>query len=131
VVACFAAFLITQRLKHTPTVVQLFKLTPSFSPTLPGFTKQEAISFKLSRADEVTVTIDSAPSTRCAARDNFQISQQLLGPVVLPASSTTSLSALHTDRTKWPILAMRDLPTPQDNCLGTTFGLTYSAQGVK
>ena len=80
---------------------------------------------------EVTVTIDSAPSTRCAARDNFQISQQLLGPVVLPASSTTSLSALHTDRTKWPILAMRDLPTPQDNCLGTTFGLTYSAQGVK
>ena len=60
VVACFAAFFITQRLKHTPTVVQLFKLTPSFSPTLPGFTKQEAISFKLSRADEVTVTIERA-----------------------------------------------------------------------
>jgi len=60
VVACFAAFFITQRLKHTPTVVQLFKLTPSFSPTLPGLTKQEAISFKLARADEVTVTIERA-----------------------------------------------------------------------
>jgi hypothetical protein len=60
VVACFAAFFITQRLKHTPTVVQLFKLTPSFSPTLPGLTKQEAISFKLASADEVTVTIERA-----------------------------------------------------------------------
>jgi hypothetical protein len=60
VVACFAAFLITQRLKHTPTVVQLFKLTPSFSPTLPGHIKAERISFKLARADEVTVTIEHA-----------------------------------------------------------------------
>ena len=59
VVACFAAFFITQRLKHTPTAVQLFELTPSFSPTLAGHIKQERISFKLARADEVTVTIES------------------------------------------------------------------------
>jgi hypothetical protein len=58
-VACFAAFFITQRLKHTPTAVQLFELTPSFSPTLAGHIKQERISFKLARADEVTVTIES------------------------------------------------------------------------
>jgi hypothetical protein len=57
VIACFAAFFITQRLKHTPTVVQLFKLTPFFSPTPAGHIKEERISFKLSRADEVTVTI--------------------------------------------------------------------------
>jgi hypothetical protein len=60
VVACFAAFFVTQRLKHTPTAVQLFKLTPSFSPTLPGQVKQERISFKLAQADEVTVTIERA-----------------------------------------------------------------------
>ena len=32
VVACFVAFFVTQRLKHTPTAVQAFKLTPRFSP---------------------------------------------------------------------------------------------------
>ena len=33
VLACLAAFVITQRLKHTPTAVQSFKSTPIFSPT--------------------------------------------------------------------------------------------------
>jgi hypothetical protein len=57
VLACFAAFLITQRLKHTPTVVQRFELTPSFSPTSTGPAQEEHISFKLANADEATVTI--------------------------------------------------------------------------
>ena len=57
VLACFAAFFVTQRLKHSPTAVQSFKLTPRFSPTPTGHLKQERISFKLARADEVTVTI--------------------------------------------------------------------------
>ena len=48
----------TQHLKHTPTVVQLFKLTPHFSPTPAGHIKQERISFRLAHADEVTVAID-------------------------------------------------------------------------
>jgi hypothetical protein len=61
VIACFAAFFITQRLKHTPTAVQLFKLTPRFSPTPAGHVKDERISFRLARSDAVTVTIlDSA-----------------------------------------------------------------------
>jgi len=59
VIACFAAFFVTQRLKHTPTVLQRFQLTPSFSPGTPG-RAQEAISFKLARADQVTVTIIDA-----------------------------------------------------------------------
>ena len=64
VIACFAAFAITQRLKHTPTVVQRFELTPIFSPTPAGHIKEELISFKLAAADEVTVTIeDSAQDT--------------------------------------------------------------------
>jgi hypothetical protein len=60
VLACFAAFFVTQRLKHTPTAVQLFKLTPRFSPTPSGHLKQEEISFKLAQADEVTATIVDA-----------------------------------------------------------------------
>jgi hypothetical protein len=61
VVACFAAFFLTQRLKHTPTAVQTFKLTPFFSPTPAGHIKEERISFKVARSDDVTVTIvDSA-----------------------------------------------------------------------
>jgi hypothetical protein len=57
VAACFVAFFVTQRLKHTPTVVQRFELTPFFSPTPRGHIKLEAISFKLSHADRVTVTV--------------------------------------------------------------------------
>jgi hypothetical protein len=57
ILACFAAFFLTQRLKHTPTAVQEFKLTPFFSPRPAGRVKQERISFKLAKADAVTVTV--------------------------------------------------------------------------
>lgn len=57
VVACFGAFILTQRLKHTPTAVQHFQLTPFFSPTSTGHIKEERISFKLDHADRVTVSI--------------------------------------------------------------------------
>jgi hypothetical protein len=60
VLACFAAFFVTQRLKHTPTAVQQFRLTPRFSPTPSGHIKQERISFKLAKANQVTVTIIDA-----------------------------------------------------------------------
>ena len=60
VLACFVAFFLTQHLKHTPTVVQSFKLTPFFSPTPGGHIKAERISFKLAQADEVTATIVDA-----------------------------------------------------------------------
>ncbi len=58
VLACFAAFFVTQRLKHTPTVVQRFERTPTFSPGSPSpEDRQERISFKLAQADEVTVSV--------------------------------------------------------------------------
>ncbi|HUB74734.1 MAG TPA: hypothetical protein VL979_11955 [Solirubrobacteraceae bacterium] len=61
VVACLAAFLLTQRLKHTPTVVQELDMTPFFSPFPSGHLKRAEISFKLEHAESVTVTIvDSA-----------------------------------------------------------------------
>jgi hypothetical protein len=57
VVACFAAFFVTQRLKHTPTVVQRFERTPTFTPTGPAPGNLEEISLKLANADEATVAI--------------------------------------------------------------------------
>jgi hypothetical protein len=61
VIASFAAFFVTQRLKHTPTVIERIELTPRFSPSRTGHLKHEAISFKLTRADHVAVLIiDSA-----------------------------------------------------------------------
>ena len=57
VLACIGAFFLTQHLKHTPTVVQEFKLTPFFSPYPRGHEKEEAISFKLEHADRVTVRV--------------------------------------------------------------------------
>jgi len=60
VIACFAAFFVTQRLKHTPAVIQRFELTPRFSPSRRGHIKQEGISFKLAKADAVSVLIIDA-----------------------------------------------------------------------
>jgi hypothetical protein len=60
VVGCFATFVVTQRLKHTPTPVQGFKMDPSFSPGSAGPHKLEAISFELTKADDVTVTVANA-----------------------------------------------------------------------
>ncbi len=57
VVACFIAFFLTQRLKHTPTIVQAFKLTPRFTPLAAGEQQLEKISFRLAHGDEVTVSI--------------------------------------------------------------------------
>ncbi len=57
VLACFVAFFVTQRLKHSPTAVQKFELLPSFSPTPAGRHKEEQISFKLSHAERATVAV--------------------------------------------------------------------------
>ena len=57
VIACLLAFFATQRLKHRPTSVQQFKLTPNFAPTPGGHHKQEQISFKLAHAERATVAI--------------------------------------------------------------------------
>jgi hypothetical protein len=66
VVGCLAALLITQRLKHTPTLVQEPKLTPVFAPGSSGEIKEEHIAFKLTDADAVTVTIESVGGNQVA-----------------------------------------------------------------
>ncbi len=76
VVACFAAFVVTQRLKHTPTAVQKFEMNPAFHPThvpaarcrgkvprslVDATERIEYLSFKLAQGDEATVeVVDSA-----------------------------------------------------------------------
>lgn len=57
VVATFAAFVITQRLKRTPPVVQGVTRTKFFSPNGDDTRDIARFSFKLKRADEVTVAI--------------------------------------------------------------------------
>jgi hypothetical protein len=57
VVACFAAFLVTQRLKHTPTAVHSYMLAYAFSPYPGEQTRLEAIAFELANTEAVTVTI--------------------------------------------------------------------------
>jgi hypothetical protein len=62
VLACFAAFAITQRLKHTPTPVQHFMMNTWFDPSAPGGRHPvEHLSFRIAGSDDVTVAIvDSA-----------------------------------------------------------------------
>jgi hypothetical protein len=57
VLACFAAFLITQRLKHTPTAVHRYELSTAFSPYPGSHSRLEEISFELANAEPVTITI--------------------------------------------------------------------------
>jgi hypothetical protein len=57
VAACFAAFFVTQRLKHTPTVLQQVQVRASFVPRSGG---EEHLSFKSTHADDVTVEIVDA-----------------------------------------------------------------------
>ncbi len=64
VVASFAAFGVTQRLKHTPTAVQSIYLSPSFTPGARGDVGREHISFRINRDDRVRVAvIDSQGDT--------------------------------------------------------------------
>jgi hypothetical protein len=67
VLACFAAFFVTQRLKHTPTLLQRFEHTPAFAPRAAApEMRQERISFKLSHAEAVTVSIIDAQGNTVA-----------------------------------------------------------------
>ena len=66
VAACFAAFFITQRLKHTPTVVQRFEMPSRFEPESAGVHAEEAISFRLAHTERATVTIENSDGDQVA-----------------------------------------------------------------
>lgn len=81
VVGCFAAFVATQRLKHTPTPVQEFKMDEAFHPTrvpaaacrgrvpaslVNSSVRVEYLAFKIAQADAVTVEIVDSANDRVA-----------------------------------------------------------------
>lgn len=74
----------------------------------------------------------SGPSG-CSAADNLKAApSSFTGPVVIPANSSRSLSALGIPSEEWPQLEMFDHPTTsQDSCKNVTFKLTYEATGTK
>jgi hypothetical protein len=55
VLATFAAFFVTQRLKHSPPLIQAVTAVPYISGALHH--RSAAITFKLKESDEVTVTV--------------------------------------------------------------------------
>ncbi|WP_445147898.1 FlgD immunoglobulin-like domain containing protein [Baekduia sp. Peel2402] len=57
VAATFAAFFVAQRLKNAPTVVQLFRANYTFSPNGDGRYDRSHITFRVKKADDVTVEI--------------------------------------------------------------------------
>ena len=57
VIATAAAFFVTQRLKHAPTVVQQVGVYPFLSPRSTNHHLSAKLSFRIKRADDVTVTI--------------------------------------------------------------------------
>jgi hypothetical protein len=57
VAATFAAFFVAQRLKNAPTVVQQFNAYYRFSPNGDGRWDASHITFKVKKADDVTVEI--------------------------------------------------------------------------
>jgi flagellar hook assembly protein FlgD len=72
VLGSFASFAVTQRLKHTPTIVQDIEMSASFTPGSRTHNAVERISFKIAHTDRVRVTvIDSQDNTvRTLARDS-------------------------------------------------------------
>jgi hypothetical protein len=61
VLASFAAFAITQRLKHIPTTLQGTALLVSpFSPTPQGHIKVDRLHFHINHSDDVTVIVVDA-----------------------------------------------------------------------
>jgi flagellar hook assembly protein FlgD len=57
VLATVAAFFVTQRLKHSPTLVQQVMAQPYLSPNSVNHHTTVRLSFRIKRADEVTVSI--------------------------------------------------------------------------
>ncbi len=72
ILATVGAFFVTQRLKHSPTLVQQPFAQPFLSPYSRNHHASVKISFKIKRADDVTVTIvdSSGDDVATLARDH-------------------------------------------------------------
>jgi hypothetical protein len=80
IVATFAAFFITQRLKREPGVLGQVRATPFFSPNSDSRFDRARIGFLLKEPDDVTVTVvdrDGQPIRRLARNEPLDAYRQL------------------------------------------------------
>ena len=102
VLACFGAFFLTQRLKHTPTAVQEVRLAVAFAPTARPGGPTEMMSFHIANTDKVTVQILDASGnvTATVISDREQLRYRRLrvywnghtGPCAAPSALTCASS---------------------------------------
>ena len=123
--ACFGALFLTQRLKHTPTVVREIRLAPAFAPTAAAGGPYEALSFEIAHNDAVTVTVingsGDAVATliaghyqhryrhlylywnghvgRCAAPAGVACASTITGPLAAPGSYRLRITLAQQRRT--------------------------------
>ena len=68
----------------------------------------------------------------CTGGDNLTTSALSFGgPLVIPANSSRTLSALGVPPAQRPQVLLRNLDTNQDACKNAKFTLTYSGTGTK
>lgn len=73
---------------------------------------------------------NASPALPCTLAD-FSV-QQFTGayPLVVPGSSTRTLSALGVPSAHWPQIAIVDSPSDQDGCLGAYLRLSYGGSAT-
>jgi len=85
----------------------------------------------------ISVTVEADPTkdgrvvTACPASRNLLVARPFSGSMVVPGSSSETLSALGVPQARWPVLTMPDLPTNQDACEGATFELIYLGRAAQ
>ncbi len=78
------------------------------------------------------VSVAATGPSACPAGDNLTTSAlSFSGPVVIPAHSSRTLSALGVPPAQRPQVLLRNLDTNQDSCKNAKFTLTYSGTGTK
>ena len=78
-----------------------------------------------------SLTSDTAGSHRVPCLWNLVVARPFRGSVVVPGSSSETLSALGVPQACWPVLTMSDLPIDQNACAGATFELMYLGRATQ
>jgi len=77
----------------------------------------------------ITIVI-STTQAGCSASANYTVTHGLTASVVVPATSTKSLSALGIATANWPVISMLDTHTNQNACAGAPLTLTYTGSAT-
>ena len=76
-------------------------------------------------------TKDGHPNPGCRGTVDFEVLKQFTQQVIVPKSSTRTLSQLGVPASAWPVVAFKNLPTNQDACKGTSFTITFTGTASK